>query len=331
MEHADTATPLIEGKEKLLQSLSPHSWRTIHPELLNKILRRIDEPEEKVRYYWVLKLVNEYGYDSKKIDINIPAGGGRNKSSIFADIVVFRDFERSEAFIVGEVKKAGDRNGVDGEQSASYARNLGAEYHLWSNKTLTKYWRTVKFPNKSEPIGNIPVWVGNEPLKQKIPKSEVLPPFRDETELRKVISQCHNLIYEKQGHDPAKSFDELTKLLFLKLYDEREVPDYYEFAVLSNDKPKDVAVRIRKLFLDGVTTSRYNDVFFSKFNKKTDTLLELDDFTIFKIVQLLQGYSLVNTTETIEGADIKGTVFEQMVGNTFRGGACAVLYSARNH
>jgi type I restriction enzyme M protein len=45
----------------------------------------------------------------------------------------------------------------------------------------------------------------------------------------------------------------------------------------------------------------------------------LDDFTIFNIVQMMQGYSLVRTTENIQGADIKGTVYEQMVGTTFRG------------
>jgi type I restriction enzyme M protein len=47
--------------------------------------------------------------------------------------------------------------------------------------------------------------------------------------------------------------------------------------------------------------------------------LELDDFTIFNMVQNLQGYSLVNTTGNIQGTDIKGVVYEKMVGKTFRG------------
>lgn len=111
----------------------------------------------------------------------------------------------------------------------------------------------------------------------------------------------------------------MTKLLFLKLYDEREVPDFYEFAVLVGQSPKELADNIRNLFSDAVMSSKYKDVFYSRFNKQPDISLELDDYTIFRLVQILQGYSLVNTTDNIHGADIKGTVFEKMVGETFRG------------
>lgn len=319
----------IEIYKDLLASLSPHSYKTIRPELLNKILRNIEKPEEKVRYFWVLKIVNEYGYDERKIDINIPAGVGRNRHNVYADIVVYRDLKRTESFIVGEVKKEGDWDNSDGEQGASYARNIGADYHFWSNKLETRYWITAKFPNKSESIGNMPRWVSNKPIAQKISKKEHLPSFKDENELREVIGLCHDLILEKQGHDPAKAFDELTKLLFIKLYDEREVPNYYEFVVLFGEKPVDVSLRIKELFHDGIISSRYRDVFYSKFRKEIDASLDLDDFTIYKIVQLLQGYSLVNTTENIKGADIKGTVFEQMVGNTFRG-ELAQFFTPRN-
>jgi type I restriction enzyme M protein len=48
-------------------------------------------------------------------------------------------------------------------------------------------------------------------------------------------------------------------------------------------------------------------------------VLDLDDKTIVFIVKQFQGYSLVDTTGVLEGADVKGTVFEHMVGGTFRG------------
>ncbi|HUW48848.1 MAG TPA: N-6 DNA methylase, partial [Patescibacteria group bacterium] len=181
-------------------------------------------------------------------------------------------------------------------------------------------FKTSRYPSQSESTLRLPVWVTDKPLPQKVPKSEELRPFKDEQELRQEISFCHNLILEKLGHDPAKAFDEITKLLFIKLYDEREVPNYYEFAVLADETPHDVADRIRKLFDKAMSSSKYQDVFWSQFNTEPVPItLELDDFSIFNIVQKLQGYSLVNTTENIQGADIKGTVYEQMVGNTFRG------------
>ena len=93
------------------------------------------------------------------------------------------------------------------------------------------------------------------------------------------------LILEKLGHDPAKAFDEMTKLLFLKVYDEREVPNFYEFVVLANEKPHDVADRVRELFDTAISSSKYQDVFWSQFNTvPVPVTLELDDFSIFNAV-----------------------------------------------
>jgi len=310
-------TTKINKYENLLKKLSTHSHTTIRKELLLKILKKIHQPEEKVRYYWVLQLINEYGYESKQIDINIPAGVGRSRANVFADIVVYRDLERMEAFIVGETK-ARDEKFIDEEQGASYARNLGAEYHFWSNNLITKYWKTSKFPNKSVSIGNIPIWIGKKPVIEKVKKEKELPPFKDIQEFRQIISVLHNLIY-KEGHDPAYAFDELTKLLFLKLYDERETPTYYEFMALANETQKETVGRIQKLFDTAIEDPKYKDTFITRYNKVTETRLDLLPQTIHQIVQQLQGYSLVNTTETIKGIDIKGETYEQMVGGTFRG------------
>lgn len=225
---------------------------------------------------------------------------------------------RTEPFIVGEVKKEGCNDNSDGEQGASYARNIGATFHFWSNKIISKYWKTALFPNKSAPIANIPLWIGTKPTVEKVSKKEYLPPFRDVQEFRQVISVLHNLIY-KEGHDPAYAFDELTKLLFLKLYDERETPNHYEFMALANEKQEETVARIQALFDKAVKDQRYYDVFLTRYNKVTETRLDLLPQTTYQIVQQLQGYSLVNTTETIKGVDIKGEAYEQMVGGTFRG------------
>lgn len=281
------------------------------------------KPEAKVRISWVVKFVRQYGFDSKQIDIEVPAGRvGRAAESandtVFADIVIYRDATRKEPFVVMETKAPGKKGGLG--QAESYARNLGAEYHIWHDgEKPTLFFRTERFGRKSQSVGDIPRWIGVKPIITEVPKTTELPPFRDENQMRDVVHRCHELILEKQGHDPAKAFDELTKLLFLKLYDEREVPSFYKCMVLANDTPKTVATRLRQLFSDAISTSRYRDIFQSKFTPKANVALELDDFTIYEIIKLLQGYSLINTVGSIDGADIKGTVFEQMVGNTFRG------------
>lgn len=289
--------------------------------IINVLINERDLPEGKVRLSWVKRLISEYGFQARQLDINVAAGVGREAGKkgtpVRADLVAYRDAEKLKPFVVVETKAPNKKQGV--AQAESYSRNLGAEFHLWSDGNYDLSFKTARYASLSEPVTDIPHWVGDKPIVQKVPKSKFLPPFKDEVELRQIIGQCHDLILEKQGHDPAKAFDEMAKLLFLKLYDEREVPDFYEFAVTVNETEKQLAKRLRDLFSDSVFSSKYKDVFFSKFSLTPDVALDLDDFTIFKVVQLLQGYSLVKTTENIQGADIKGTVYEQMVGRTFRG------------
>lgn len=271
---------------------------------------------------WIENLINVYGYDSRQMEIEVPAGAGvsanRPAAAVRADIVVYRDRERTEAFIVIETKAPGKKEGVP--QAQSYARNLGAEYFIWTNGSQAEFYRTSRYGADAERVGNIPHWVGQAPVVRKLPKTETLPPFRNEAELRGIVQTCHNLIWEKMGHDPAKSFDELTKLLFLKLYDERETPIHYEFMVYAEEKPVDTASRLRALFDTATTKSgRYRDVFLDRFGHHANVHIDLDDQTLTRVVSILQGYSLINTTNSIQGADIKGTVYEQMVGSTFRG------------
>lgn len=315
----NSQTKLLPEDEQLARELRSLGFPD---QIVDVVVREKDEPEGKVRLLWLRRLVKVYRFPASHINIEVPAGVGRNAGKhnvpVRADIVVYRDEYKTKPFSVVETKSKSEKVGV--EQAESYARNLGAEYHLWSNGEYERVFKTSRYPNQSDSIARLPVWVMDKPIPQKIPKSETLRPFKDEEELRQVISFCHDLILEKLGHDPAKAFDEIAKLLFLKLYDEREVPKYYDFAVLANENPHDVAERIRKLFDEAIGSSKYQDVFWSQFNTvPIPVTLELDDFTILNIVQLLQGYSLVNTTENIQGADIKGTVYEQMVGNTFRG------------
>lgn len=290
--------------------------------VIGVVMRECDKPEGKVRLQWIKKLIKEYHFPASHIDINVSAGVGRDAGKrnipVRADVVVYRDSSKNKPFAVIETKAPKEKAGI--EQAESYARNLGAEYHLWSDGFYERVFKTSRYSLQSEPIARLPVWVSDKPLPQKVPKTESLRSFKDEEELRQVISFCHDLILEKLGHDPAKAFDEITKLLFIKLYDEREVPNYYEFVVLANEIPHDVGERVRALFDKAISSSKYQDVFWSQFNTlPVPVTLELDDFSIFNIVQVLQGYSLVSTTENIQGADIKGTVYEQMVGNTFRG------------
>ena len=138
--------------------------------------------------------------------------------------------------------------------------------------------------------------------------------FTTEYELAQVMQRCHDILWERHGLDPAQAFDELSKLLFVKLYDETELRNQYATVIRKGESPATFATRIRDLFERACNASQFRDIFTG-----SSRSLNVDDLTIFEVFNRLQSYSLRQTTASIRGADIKGTAYESIIGNTFRG------------
>lgn len=125
-------------------------------------------------------------------------------------------------------------------------------------------------------------------------------------ELIKRFQKCHDEIWEGGKKDPATAFDEFSKLLMAKIYDERFTPvsEKYKFQIKDNDTTKDIAEKIKKLY--------------EKVKEKNSKVFKIDiklpDKVIFEIVKILQGISLRSTD-----LDIKGRAFEKFLGKVFRG------------
>ena len=130
---------------------------------LSKICGR---PEGEVEVRWIHKLITHYSYASEQIALQVPAGAGRNaaKSVVYADIVVYRDKHKREPFVVIETKKPGSSDYQGVKQAESYARNLGTEYHVWSDWNRSLFFKTARFIDQSTPVGNIPTWVEGKVL-----------------------------------------------------------------------------------------------------------------------------------------------------------------------
>jgi len=135
--------------------------------------------------------------------------------------------------------------------------------------------------------------------------------FANEYELQKVVQRCHNILWERHGFDPAQTFDEFSKLLFVKLYDEVTMVGA-RTAIQRGEQPEQFAARIRWLFDQANETPGFDRIF-------TDDAINLDNLAIYEAFRQLQNYSLLETTSHVQGADIKGTIYENILGNTFRG------------
>ena len=310
--------------EQTLTKLSPilSAYYTIQPQrltkrLLNSLFKSWNRQEkESIVHYWTLcRLIVEYNYPPEQLDHEVDCGGlGRTalSGSTHADVVVFSHPSRrpGTALVAIECRELG---GVDGiGQAASYARALQAKYHLFTDSKRWDAFETQPHPLNGIKISDIPLWVGNKPLVKRLSKNHILPPINDEKQLRDLVEICHNQIHS-EGLDPAKAFDELVKLFFVKIYDEQEIPNTYEFSVLAGETDDETGEHIRELLKQAKQQSKYKELF----KEPGDDEFSISNQSIRKVVETFQGYSFVGNS--VIGIDAKGTVYENMVGATFRG------------
>lgn len=124
-------------------------------------------------------------------------------------------------------------------------------------------------------------------------------------EFNKIFQKCHDEIWEGGKEDPATAFDEFSKLLMAKIYDERFTPvgKEYQFQAKSDETADNVADKVKILYEK--VKEKNSKVF------KVD--IKLSDKRIFDVVKILQMISLRATD-----LDIKGRAFEKFLGKIFR-------------
>ena len=269
------------------------------------------DPEEKVRARVFVELVEKYKYPKKRLDTETKS---RQDPKYPADIVVYEDDDKEHAFIVVETKAKSTKEDIDEakRKGLGNANLLNAKYLLVvcaserMSYNLEKHLSTVDKLEKYR-IADIPVKYGKEP-KFRFKRGDKENDLRKATfkELDNKFQLCHDEIWEGGKRDPAVAFDEISKLLITKLYDERFTPtgEHYKFQIGTYEEPKDVAKRVKEVY--ETVQKKNSDVFKAK--------LELPDSMIFRIVEHLQDISLRNTD-----LDAKGRAFENFLGKLFRG------------
>ena len=176
-------------------------------------------PEEVVRQLYVLSLISDYGYSISRMALEYEVTFGREKKR--ADIVIFDKIHTETPYIIVELKKPKFKDGK--EQLKSYCNATGAPIGVWSNgKSISYYHR--KDPNYFEDISNIPRadqklsdilserWNINDLIK----KDKLV---NERKSLKDLILEMEDEVMANSGYDV---FEEIFKLIFIKLYDEYE-------------------------------------------------------------------------------------------------------------
>lgn len=264
-----------------------------------------DKPEERVRQTYLKKLVEEYGYDPTNIKTEIPIKSGQTETKKPADIVIFdgKGFDPgSHAYIIVEVKRMDRKDGK--EQLISYVNSTTAEFAVWFNGKEIAYYQRFREPkHEFIDIPDIPKLGENIGDVGKYYKKQLTPA----SELKSTFETIHNYIYANEGLLKDKVFNEMLKIIFLKLIDEKLPSPKCEFRITKNEMEelekgggKEFIKRIENLFKEVI--KRYFDVF------GPDEKIYLKPITIGFVISQLQKYSLVNTP-----FDVKGTAFQTFV------------------
>jgi type I restriction enzyme M protein len=125
--------------------------------------------------------------------------------------------------------------------------------------------------------------------------------------LEKVVRRAHGVIWAGGRRDPLVAFDEWSKLVFAKVWDERMTPigSARGFQVGTGESPQQVADRVRSLFAEAVSADA------SIFG---NTSLDLPDDKVAEVVRILANISFRRTD-----LDVIGAAFEHFFSSVFRG------------
>lgn len=293
----------------------------------------VKTPEEYVRQNLVVKLVNEFGYPIEVMAEEYCLDyKGRGVRSTRADIVIYRSKEEKEknynAFIVVECKAENVKiREEDFYQGTEYAGKLRAQFLILHNFKETNFYAVDpdKIPNKEDAFKEI-ITI---PKYSEIDDIKAIDEIKRKTKtftrdgFTQMLKTCHNIIRNNDKLSPEAAFDEISKILFMKIRYERdqkgsEVFTKERFTQLEGDYEKYTRPTLKAQNLD----MPYMQILFqnTKDNYKKDQifdeseLIKIRQNSFEQILEKLEKYNLSDTQD-----DVKGIAFEQFLGTTFRG------------
>lgn len=290
----------------------------------------IETPEEKVRQEYIKILVENYSYSLDQMAQELKVTNSqRGQGKARADIVVWKskaDKDASKAaFIVVECKAENVRiREEDYYQGYNYASWAGASFFVTTNEKETKYFNVDKDYLPKELVEVVAIPTAEESLVDKKVK-EILGKTKTFTreDFTKMLRTCHNIIRNNDKLSPEAAFDEISKILFMKIRYERdksgsEVFTLKKFKQLEADYEQYTRPTLKRQGID----LPYMQILFidTKDKFKEDHLFDENDSikirqnSFEQILEKLQVYNLSDTQD-----DVKGIAFEQFLGTTFRG------------
>lgn len=326
--------------------IPPAEWLfSSNPDVTAAQRRALNEPnkdehqiEEYVRQ-WVLKeLITSYEYPQEwlgeKIIIEeiVPVATADKES----DISIKND--RGRTYIYIETKSAsmtgGDFERAERQLETYLSATHTATIGLLTNGITTKVIRKKVNPNDFEYIPDIPEYGAPERSRAKLVRDlDIIKTNRGKVGLEPLPKRYQNILFEAHSamrdidglHDDY-ALDELSKVVYAKIYDERMVSQAKEdervefrFQAYGKGSASEVASEIRDLYKDACD---YDLRIYSQripgYDRSRGVFREqigLSDIALSRVVELLQDYSIIDAK-----LDIKSAAFQNVLSKAIRAG-----------
>lgn len=321
------------GIEKGLISFSEDKSRVTY--VYQKKERNYNNPEEKVQVEAFLKLVIDYHYPASWIQVFVPVKMGSDTKE--ADLIVYSDELCLMPHILVECKRqeVSEAEFVQAiEQAYSYAFALPNDVkYVWVTSGIKNvYFEVDKSQNTRNQIPDIPQFGVNKIATykyvygaqyMKIEKGEQQffdLSIIDQSELTRRFKQAHEALWAGGQLNPSEAFDELDKLIFCKIWDERKprkIGEPYDFQIITVPKDKEKDDKKRRLIENDNLYNRIKALYEEGRKRDAEVFRDNIRLTPEKIRTVVSYLESVNLGET--DLDSKGRAFETFMGSFFRG------------
>ena len=321
------------GIEKGLISFNEDMSRITY--IHQKKERNYNNPEEKVQAETFLRLIIDYKYPENRIKQFVPVTMGSEVKE--ADIVIYDDDMCIRPHILVECKRqevseAEYQQAI--EQAYSYAFALPCDIkYVWVTSGIkSDYFEVDKNQNSRNQLPDIPQFgVKNVASYKYVYEAQYLPEEAgkqrffdlsviDQSELTRRFKQAHEALWAGGQLNPSEAFDELDKLIFCKIWDERKprrMGEPYDFQIITVPKEVEKSETKRRHIENDNLYKRVIALYEEGRKKDREVFRDNIRLTPEKIRTVVGYLESVNLGET--DLDSKGRAFETFMGSFFRG------------
>jgi len=294
--------------------------------------------EEYIRQWIISEIISSYKYPKswlgeKIIVEDIVQVASTEKES---DISIKNDRGRTYIFIetksssiTGSEFEKAERQ-LETYLSATHTATIG----LLTNGITTKIIRKKVNPNDFEYIADIPKYGLIESARPRLVRDlDMVKETVGKVGLEPLPKRCQNILFEAHSamrdidglHDD-NALDELSKIIYSKIYDERIISQSYpaqnvefRFQTYGKSNASEIASEIRDLYKDACDYDlRVYSQRIPGYDRSRGVFREqigLSDVALSRVVEIIQDYSIIDAN-----SDIKSAAFQKVLGKSIRAG-----------